>query len=91
MKNFKQLVRERLEIHRIDESIKKPNSEQKKKWKSKGRTGKLHYVILGEKGKVLGYIDSEYLNKHKKKDGKKMKPIDAAKVRLRQVEYFKNN
>jgi len=91
MKDFKQLVKDRLEIHQIDESIKKPTSEHKSTWRSKGRKGKLYFVVMGEKGKVLGYIDSDYLNKHKKKDGKKMKPMDAAKMRLRQIEYFKKN
>jgi len=70
----------------LEEEIKKPTEKDKKTWKG---SGKLYYVIKSEEGKVLGYIDDEYVNKLSNKMNKNISPRAAAHIRLGQVEYFK--
>ena len=67
------------------EEIRKPTAKERKEHSD----GKLYYVVTGESGKVLGYIDEQYVKSLSAKEGKKYSPMGAAKRRLSQVEYFK--
>lgn len=72
---------------KLHEMIKKPTDEHKK---NHPRNSTLHYVVTDDKGeKVLGYIDDDYIERLKKKIKKDIKPEEAAKIRLKQVEFFK--
>lgn len=84
-----------MKLKQLLETIRKPTAKDKKSYKfSKSREGdgKLHYVVADEKhgNKILGYIDDEYIAKLSKRKGKDISPEAAAKIRLAQVEYFKN-
>ena len=74
-----------MKLQDLLEEIKKPNSKQRKRHKETHPDGgKLHYVVVSEKGKTLGFIDDKFVKKTKADSPKK-----AAHIRLRQVEYYK--
>jgi|LSQX01.3.fsa_nt_gb hypothetical protein len=75
----------------LNEILRKPTKvELKSRKKSFKEKGKLHYVVAGDDGKVLGYIDDAYIKKLNAKYNKKIDAKTAGKIRLKQVEYFKN-
>jgi len=76
-----------MELKDLLEEIKKPNKKDKERYKkTHPNGGTLHFVVKSEKGKTLGYVDDKYVNKVHAKS-----PKAAARIRLRQVEYFKKN
>lgn len=70
-----------MKLQELLEEIKKPTKEDKQHYKGNGT---LHYVVKSSKGKILGYIDDDYVKKVKAKN-----PKQAAHIRLAQVEFFK--
>lgn len=76
----------------LNEVLRKPTKKELKRHKGfSGNRGKLHYIVAGDTdNKVLGYIDDEYIKKLNAKHKKKINAKTAGKIRLRQVEYFKN-
>ena len=74
------------------EEISKPSKKDiEDHKKDKPNAGKLYYVVKSLSGKRLGYIDKSYVKQLSKKEGKKYTPKSAAKRRLSQIEYFKND
>ena len=83
-----------MKLRQLLETIRKPSTKDKVKHNARKKDGgTLHYVVGDEKDsdKVLGYIDDEYVKKLSKEKGKNISPDEAAKIRLKQVEYFKRN
>jgi hypothetical protein len=90
--NFKERVKEILFEELLNEMIVKPNSKDKKNWKGKGRKGKLYFVVKGEDGKNLGFIDTAYVNKiRKQKNNPSLSPKAVAHFRLASVHWFKSH
>lgn len=76
----------------LSEMLRKPTRKELKSHKKYANTrGKLHYVAVSDDdNKVLGYIDDAYVKKLNARYDKKISPKTAGKIRLKQVEYFKN-
>jgi hypothetical protein len=75
---------------KLFEMLRKPTLEDLKTHNKFENRGKLYYTATSEDGKkVLGYVDDAYVRKLRDKMNKKISPKDAGKIRLKQVEYFK--
>jgi hypothetical protein len=92
--NFKDRVNELLKEEVLNEEIVKPTSKEKDDWKERqgeSEGGILYLIIKDEKGKIKGYIDTQYVNKIRKEKGdKKLSPEAVAHHRLSQLELFKH-
>lgn len=76
---------------KLFETLRKPTLDDLKTHNKFENRGKLYYTATSEDGdKVLGYIDDAYIKNLKDKMAtKKLSPKDAGKIRLKQVEHFK--